>query len=270
MRDRRLIGMVIPLIPLLFASPSYSQGDDSGVYWHIDPSVKTCSMVIDPSLTQAQWNKFTRQIGAIASFKSLAPADPLGKLNFTLGIDYSITPIDQRDPAWINTFTHPDADCPLGDRIELPTLRARLGVSSKMDVSGCWATAPGANYGLLGGEFKYAFLTESAKVPAAALSTSFTVLTGVPDFDVSVYSVGLVASKRFAMFAPYLGVKEGLAVGTETTAKVDLHRESLPFTQGFIGATYSIWKLGLAAEYNIADVNTFAFVIGFHPRTDLP
>ncbi len=141
--------------------------------------------------------------------------------------------------------------------------------SRTMDVGGYWTTAPGANYGLLGGEFKYAFLRESARVPAAAVSTSFTMLTGVPDFNLSIYSVGLVASKRIAMFTPYWGVKEVLVIGTETTAKVDLNRESLPLTQGFIGATCSIWKLGLAAEYNIADVNTFAFVIGFHPRVHL-
>ncbi len=222
-------------------------------------------MVIDPSLTQAQWKKYTRQVSAISSFKSLASAEPLGKLNFTVGITYSITPVDQRDPAWINTFTHPDENCPLGDQIKVPTLRARLGVSSTMDVGGYWTTAPGANYGIVGGEFKYAFLRESARAPAAAVSTSFAMLTGVPDYNLSIYSVGLMASKRIAMFTPYLGVKESLAIGTETTTKVDLNSERLPLTQGFIGGTYSIWKLGFAAEYNIADVNTFAFSIGFHP-----
>ena len=65
------------------------------------------------------------------------------------------------------TFAHPDETCPLGDQIRMPTLRARMGLSSKMDVGAYWTTAPGANYGLLGGEFKYAFLQGSAGVPAA-------------------------------------------------------------------------------------------------------
>ena len=263
MRGKRLIGMAVPLVSLLFVSPSYAQED---VYWHLDPNVKSCSMVIDPSLTQAQWKKYTREVSAIATFKSLASAEPLGKLNFTVGITYSITPVDQHDSAWINTFTHPDANCPLGDEVKLPTLRARLGVSSTMDVGGYWTTAPRANYGLLGGEFKYAFLRESAKAPAAAVSTSFAALTGVPDYNLSIYSVGLQASKRIAMFTPYLGVKESLAIGTETTDKVDLHSERPLLTEGIIGSTYSIWKLGLAAEFNIADVNTFAFMIGFQSR----
>ena len=270
MKSTRLIGMAVPLIPLLLAFPSSSQADDGDVYWHIDPGVETCSMVIDPSLTQGQWGKFTRQAGAIASFKSLASAEPLGKMNFTFGLDYSITPIDQHDPAWINTFTHPDADCPLGDRIELPTIRARVGVSRTMDVGAFWSTAPGANYGLVGGEFKYGFMRESERAPAAAVSVSFATLTGVPDFNLSLYSLGFVTSKRISVFTPYLGVKESLARATETTSKVDLDRESLVLTQGFIGATYSIWKLGVAAEYNIADVNTFALVLGFQPRASLP
>ncbi len=264
MRDRGLARLVLPVV-LLLTRPAYSQGNDGGVYWHIDPNVKTCSMVIDPSLTQAQWETFVREAGAMIDFKSLGPAEPLGKGRFNLGVDYSVTPVDQHDPAWINTFTHPDASCPLGDRIKLPALRATLGVTSRVDVAGFWTSAPRANYGLAGGAVKYAFLRESARIPAAAVSASFTSLTGVIDFNFNVYSVGFVASKRIASVTPYLGVKHSLAVGTEETPKVDLAREAIPLSHGFVGATYSLWKLGLAAECDVAAVNTFALQIGFHP-----
>jgi len=225
-------------------------------------------MVIDPSLTQAQWHEYIRQVSSIVTFKTLAPAEPLGRMNFTLGIDYSVTPIDQRDPAWINTFTHPDAGCPLGDQIKVPALRARLGVSKRVDVGAYWNTAPRANYGALGGEVKYTFLEEAARVPAAAVSMSVTTLTGVPDYNINVYGLGLAASKRVGRLTPYLGVREGLAIGTETTTKVALETERLGLTQGFVGATWSIWKLGLAAEYDLSVVNTFAFVIGLRPHAD--
>jgi hypothetical protein len=264
MRGKQWVGIAV-LAMCQLVSPRTCAWADDAVYWHIDPSVKTCSMVIDPSLTQAQWRTFTRQAGNILGYRSLAPAEPLGRGNFEVGIDYSITPIDQRDLAWINTFTHPDENCPLGDRIETPTLRARVGVSSKMDLGAFWTTAPNANYGAVGGELKYSFLEESARIPAAAVSSSIVVLTGVPDFNLSVYSVGVRTSKRMAGFTPYLGMREGLAIGTETTTKVDLKTESVALTQGFVGGTYSIWKVGLAAEYNIANVNTFAFVVGIHP-----
>jgi len=263
MNGRRWFSLVIALAILVLTCPAYSQAQD-GVYWHTDPGVKTCSMVIDPALTQEQWKTFVRQAGALVSFKSLAPAEPLGRGHFTLGLDYGVTPVDQHDPAWINTFTHPDASCPLGDQIKMPSLRGTLGVSSRVDVVGFWSSAPNANYGVAGGALKYAFVKESAKVPAAAVTASYTGLTGVPDFNMSIYSIGVAASKRVAGFVPYLGVKQSLSVGTETTSKVDLAQETIPLGHAFVGATGSLWSINVAAEYEVAAVNTFSFMIGYH------
>lgn len=78
-------------------------------------------------------------------------------------------------------------------------------------------------------------------------------------------SVGISASKRIHSLTPYLGIRQCVAVGTETTSKVDLSTESVPITQGIFGATWSIWKLGVAAEYDVATVNTLALQVGFHP-----
>lgn len=180
MRGKRLHGIVVGLVLFLPVSVSYAQSDGNDVYWHIDPSVKSYSMVIDAALTQSQWHKFTRKAGAILSFKSLASARALGKRNFNIAVDYGYTPVDQHDLAWINTFTRLDENCPLGDAVKVPTIRASMGVSDKIDVGAYWTTAPGANYGGVGGELKYAFLQESEKSPAAAVRASFSLLTGVP------------------------------------------------------------------------------------------
>lgn len=254
---------VLATVMFLITFAGYGQGNSSDIYWHIDPNVKTCSMVIDPSLTQDQWKKYTRQMSEISSFKSMASAETIGKKHFVISLERSVTPVDQHDLAWINTFVHPDEDCPLGDKIMLPKVLAKFGVSDKMDIGITWITAPGANYGLIGGEIKYAFLEESNKRPAAAVRASFTALTGVSDYNISIGSVDLLASKKIAGFSPYSGIKESLVLGTETTSKVDLKKEILPITQGFIGLSYSIWRINLAIEYNISDVNTFSILIGF-------
>lgn len=251
---------------LIFAivSSSFSQNNGRNVYWHIDPSVKSCSMVIDPALTQTQWKTFVKQVGAITSLKSLATAEPLGAWKFNIGIHDSYTPIDQHNLAWINTFTHPDENCPLGDAVTYPVLRARMGVSDDMEIGAHWTTAPGANYGMAGGEFKYKFSQESEKLPAAAVRGSFLILTGVPDFNLSIYSIDVIASKKIAMFTSYAGFRANLAIGTETTSKVNLASERIFIPQGYAGVSYSIWILDLSAEYNISTVNTFAFITGFN------
>ncbi len=246
----------------LFVSLSHAQGTGGDVYWRIDPSVKSCSMVIDPSLTQDQWHAFTSQVGAISSFKSLGSAKTLGKFEFHVAVDYGSTPVDQHDLAWINTFVHPDKDCPLGDAVVVPTLEARVGVADDMDVGGYWTQAPNANYGMVGGEFKYAFLQESQSAPAAAIRASVTLLTGVPDFDLNIYSIEALASKQIGMLTPYAGVRSSLVVGTVTTSKVSLDRESVAIAQGYAGVSCAVWMLSVAAEYNVSTVNTFALSLG--------
>lgn len=263
MKTRLLYPIANVLLMFAPVTASYAHDNSGDVYWHLDPSVKSCSMIIDPSLTQAQWGTFVKQVGAITSFKSLAPAEPLGRMNFRVGIDYASTPVDQRNPAWINTFAHPDADCPLGDAIVIPTIRASMGVTDNMDIGAYWTTAPNANYGMVGGEVKYAFLRESEKFPAAAVRGSAMFLTGVQDFDLSIYSVDLLASKRISVFVPYAGLRESLSIGTETTSKVNLAQEKVLVTQGFAGVSCSIWMLNLVAEYNISNVNTLTFMVGF-------
>lgn len=255
--------MVSALFLFLVAPVGHARSGGD-VYWHTSPDVKSCSMVIDASLTQSQWNRFTRQAGAVVSFKSLGPAETLGKKHFKVAIDASNTPVDQHDLAWINTFTHPSSRyCPLGDAVKVPTIRAEMGVSDNMDVGGFWTTAPNANYGLVGADVKYAFLQHSGKLPAVAARASATILTGVPDFNMGIYSLDLMTSKNISALTPYVGIKESVAVGTETTTKVNLDRATESIAQGFAGAVYSVWKLNLAAEYNVSYVNTLTLAAGF-------
>lgn len=265
MKIKNFILAVVTSGMSFFTYATYGQHNGSDVYWHLDPGVKTCSMVIDPSLTQDQWKRYTMQLGEISSFKSMASAETTGKKHFSIAIEYSVSPVNQHDPAWINTFVHPDENCPLGDQITLPMLRAKYGASDKIEIGAKWATAPGGNYGIIGGELKYAFLEETKKTPAAAIRASITALTGVADYNISIGSLDLLVSKKVAWVSPYLGIKESLIMGSETTSKVDLDKESLLAAQGFIGVAYSIRRINLAAEFNISNVNTFSFLIGFRP-----
>lgn len=240
----------------------HAQSGGSDVYWRLDPSVKSCSMAIDRSLTQEQWHQFLSQGGAVLSFKALAPASTLGKMNYRIAIEYGSTPIDQHNPAWINTFVHPDEACPLGDAIVIPAFRASVGLADHMDVGGFVTYAPDANYGEAGGEFKYAFLPESDELPAVAARVSAAFLLGVRDFNVSLYGIDVLASKRFSFLTPYVGFRESLIIGTETTDKVNLDTEHVFLAQGYAGISVSYWALNLAAEYGVSTVNTFTVALG--------
>jgi hypothetical protein len=200
-------------------------------------------------------------VGVIASMKSMASAETLGKNHFSIAFEYQMTPVDQHDAAWINTFSHPDDECPLGDRIKLPMLRAKFGISGKMDVGVLWTTAPGANYGIIGGELKYAILEETSKRPAGAIRLSYSALTGVPDYNIGMGNIDLLISKKIAGISLYGGIKESLVIGTETTSKVNLDTKSLLATNGIVGVSYSFWLINTTVEYEISNVNTLSFMI---------
>ena len=121
-------------------------------------------------------------------------------------------------------------------------------MSQAVDIGGYWTTAPDADYGAGGGEVRYMFLRESSRMPAAAVRASASALTGVPDFDLSTYSVDMVASKKASWLTPYAGIRQSLIMGTDETSKVALAPERNSITQGYLGIVGSLWMLNLAAE----------------------
>lgn len=81
--------------------------------------------------------------------------------------------------------------------------------------------------------------------------------------DLDTYGVDVSISKRIRRFAPYLGMGAVLAQGSETTSKVNLHNEDILVPRGMIGAQYSIYKINIAAEAELAEVSTFSIRTGF-------
>jgi hypothetical protein len=193
----------------------------------------------------------------------MSPAEPLGAKKFQAGIDYSITRIDDADPAWNNTFSHPDEHHYLGDRIAMPKLFARMGVSDRIDVGFYFTKNPEANYGFMGGEIKYAVFMESEKPVAMAVRTTYATLLGVEDLNFHMLGVDVSASKKIGMLAPYLGIGANLGRAIETTSKVNLDNETVLTPRGMIGARLSLSFFSLTAEMDVAAISTFSLRTGF-------
>ena len=230
---------------------------------HVNHRFRECSIILDPSLTQDQFHKFTREAAQVLTFKLMSPAEPLGAKKFQVGIDYSSTPIDDADPAWNNTFSHPDEDHYLGDQITMPKLFARMGVSNRVDVGFYFTQNPNANYGFMGGEVKYALFMESEKPVAMALRTTYATLLGVEDLNFHLLGLDLSASKRIGRLAPYVGIGANLGRAMETTSKVNLHNETVLTPRGIVGTQLSLSFFTVTAEMDVAAVSTFSLRMGF-------
>jgi len=232
---------------------------------HVNDQWSQCAMVIDPALTQDAWHQFVDEAALVSYFRPLASARPLGAGHFEVSVMSWGTRIDDADPAWNDTFSHPDPQHWLfdGDALRIPGMALRVGVSDRVDVGGYVTKAFGANYGILGGQVQYAFVNDKERGLAASARANALKLYGPADLDLNVYGLDLIASKDVSRFSPYAGVSGYLSHGRETTDKVALADETVPGLQGMVGLAARVWHLRLGAELNLASVLGYSFKVGY-------
>lgn len=264
MQTKHMTTAAVALAAMLIQSPAAAQR------LHVNPRWKECSFQIDPSLTQAAWHQFTREAGLVVYFRSLDDARPLGKGKFELSALRWQTNIDDSQPAWNDTFVHPDSAHWLieGSSLTIPGLTARAGLGAKADVAVYATKSPGANYGFYGAQIQRALVGSETSKWNASARTSFVKMYGPEDLDFSVYGTEFVAShmvplSSWAVISPYAGVSGYLARSHEKTSAVDLADENVLGAHGMVGAELRVFKARPAAEYSAARLHGFSMKVGF-------
>lgn len=269
---KRTIIAATAAVLVLTAIPSMAlaHGGEKHVTLHVNPRWKECSFQLDAALTQGAWRQFTREAGLVVYFRPLNDARPMGVGNYELSALQWSTAFDDTQPAWNDTFVHPDSVHWLkdGDRLPIPGLTFRTAITSKIDVGAYWIKNPGANYGFWGGQVQYSILNDLEKNLAVAARGSFVSMYGPEDIDLTSYGVDLLASKEFGVYSDwisvstYAGVSAYLSRSHEKSAAVDLKDESILGVQGMIGAVAQISAARIGVEYSAATVNTLSLRVG--------
>jgi hypothetical protein len=266
-RTHSIIGAAM-LATALFQSPAVAQSHEEP-HLHVNPRWKECSFQLAPTLTQSAWHQFTREAGLVTYFRPLADARPMGKGNFDVSVVQWETGIDDSEPAWNDTFVHPDSTHWLleGEGLKFPGLMLRGGLTSTTDVGVYLTKAPGANYGFYGAQVQRSLVSSRSRKWAAAARVSFISMYGPEDLNFSVYGADLLASRtialtRWAAVSPYAGVSTYLASSHEKSSVVDLSDERVLGGQAMVGAALQLSKARLALEYNAASVRTVSLRMG--------
>jgi hypothetical protein len=237
---------------------------------HLSDRWKECSIQLDQSLTQSAWAQFTREAGLVVYFRPLTDARPMGKGKFELSLLQWKTGIDDADPAWNDTFVHPDSSHVLfeGSGLAFPGLTARVGVTDRTDIGLYVTKSPNANYGFAGAQVQQNFLNDTKRNISAAARLSYVALYGPEDLDFGVLGADLLVSYRkeltsWASVSPYIGAANFIAHSHEKSAVVDLQNETQLGSQMMFGATLQLSAVKLSAEYANAAVKTVSFKVGF-------
>jgi hypothetical protein len=220
---------------------------------HVDPSLKDCSVIFAPELTQSAFQRFVREFGSVSAFKQMSPPTTLGKGGIALGLDMIYFTVDEASDAWNDTFAHPDATHYLGSDKSFPSVRLRVGVTDAVDLGAYYTRNPNANYGWLGVEGRYGLLRQNAAVPISlTVRGAYTKTLYVADMDMHTLTMDVSAGHTFwNRVTAYAGWGNDLVLARETTDAVQLKHAVEPVSRAFGGVEVRLWYLTLGVEREV-------------------
>ena len=206
------------------------------------------------TLTQAEFGKLAQDFTAVASYRSIAPAEPLGVVGFDIGAAVSATRLDNA-AVWEKAgYEHTS--------VYMPTLRVQKGLPWNIDIGASLTAVPDSDIRLAGAEIKYAFVSGNVAVPAVAIRAAATKLSGIDEFDLDTRSVELTVSKGFLMVTPYAGI--GKVWGSLTPNVGNFKKETPSGNKVFAGFNLNLGIANLAAEVDRIESNqTVSVKLGF-------
>lgn len=206
------------------------------------------------ALSQAELASFAKDFTAVASYKSIAPAEPLGVIGFDIGAAVSATRLDKA-AVWEKAgFEHAT--------VYMPTLRAQKGLPFGIDIGASLTAVPDSDIKLVGGEIKYALVAGGIATPAVAIRAAATRLSGVDQLDLDTRSVELTVSKGFLLITPYAGI--GKVWGSLTPHVGNLKKETPEGNKVFAGFNLNLGIANMAAEVDrTAGAQTVSVKLGF-------
>ena len=150
-------------------------------------------------LSPKQFESFADDLVAALSYKSSAPAEPLGVLGFDLGLGVSLVRLENAASWGVATGS-------TTEYLPIPKVSLSKGLPFDVDLGAFVAAVPGSNILVYGGQLQYALLAGNPVLPAVAVRGGVTRLSGVEQLDLETRSVELVVSKGLFAFTPYAGI----------------------------------------------------------------
>ena len=181
--------------------------------------------------SQANFRLFSEDLAGVLSFKAVAPAAPMGRQGYDLGVQVDSTKLEHA------ALWDAACGCDADERVILPKAYLRLG-AEEADLTFSYGKASGTNIAVWGVEAQFALAIEDASVPAVALRGNYSRLNGVEQLNFSSTGAELAVSKRFGAVTPYAG--GGRLWITSTPKTVGFEREKFTADKYYGGVDFAI------------------------------
>jgi hypothetical protein len=150
------------------------------------------------ALTQDEFLRLSRDLGAAFSYKGVTPATPLGVMGFDVGVEVTDTRLENSD-----AFSRAGAGG--NSHLVIPKLHVYKGLWGGLDIGAFIGGATEINATLYGADLRYAIVDDGLTTPAVALRLAGTKASGLGDLDIATVSVDAMLSKKFTLLTPYAG-----------------------------------------------------------------
>ena len=150
------------------------------------------------ALSQDEFLRLSRDLGAAISYKGVTPATPLGALGFDVGIEVTDTKLESSD-----AFARAGAGG--HSHLVIPKLHVYKGLFGGLDIGAFIAGSSEVSATVFGADLRYAILDDGLATPAVALRLSGTKASGLGDLSLSTLALDVMASKKFTALTPYAG-----------------------------------------------------------------
>jgi hypothetical protein len=208
-------------------------------------------------LIQQEFRLLSEDLTAVASYKGVIPAKPLGITGFDLGLEVSATKLGHKD-AWERATSGS-----VPSTVYVPKLHLHKGLPLGIDIGAFYSAVPSSNIALWGAELRYAILEGGVATPALGLRGTYTKLTGVNELDFHTTGVELLVSKGFTIFTPYAGIGQ-VWTTSEPVGVSNVKKEE--FSQGkyFAGGNINLGLVNFCLEADkTGDATSYSAKIGF-------
>jgi len=199
------------------------------------------------ALSQDEFLRLSRDLGAAMSYKGVTPATPLGALGFDVGVEVTDTKLESSE-----AFARAGA----GSRSHLviPKLHVYKGLFGGLDVGAFIAGSPEVGATVFGADLRYAILDDGLATPALGLRLSGTKASGLGDMSLATIALDVMASKKFTALTPYVGAGSVRVLSSAGGTLLDEVR----FNKGrvFGGVNVNLIGVNLALEAEKMGANT--------------
>ncbi|HKO59391.1 MAG TPA: hypothetical protein VJ276_26220 [Thermoanaerobaculia bacterium] len=214
----------------------------------------------DPSITQAQFQKFSHLLGQGIYPTPVAPAGASGLLRFEVGAGATLVDVDETADYWQRAT---GTDFTTSGYLAVPRIIVTKGLS-KASISGTYAKIQDSDVKLYGGTLDVPIIDGGFVTPTLALRGGYGRITGVSNYDLKTYGLELFLGKGFGPVTPYgaVGRQRVDSRGTITGSSIVLTDKS-DINRYTVGVRVNLFLPKITVEATQAEERSYAAKVSF-------